>query len=94
MRNRFDSLARVGWCRRPVLMVHGTRDRMVPFHLGEQLFAAANAPKRLHVVQGAGHNDTVLEGFFGELRRFLGETEQSKAKAEPATITGVQSRCP
>ncbi len=71
MRNRFDSLARIRQCSRPVLFIHGTRDRMVPFALGKRLFDAANAPKRFFAVEGASHAGSVLEGFFPNLRSFL-----------------------
>jgi fermentation-respiration switch protein FrsA (DUF1100 family) len=74
MRNRFDSAAKVGRCPRPLLVVHGTNDRLVPFALGQRLFAAANEPKRFIPVAGARHDDSVLAGFFPELRRFLAET--------------------
>jgi fermentation-respiration switch protein FrsA (DUF1100 family) len=73
MRNRFDSAAKIGRCPRPLLVVHGTRDRLVPFAEGERLFAAANEPKRFRPVPGARHDDSVLAGFFHALRRFLGE---------------------
>jgi alpha-beta hydrolase superfamily lysophospholipase len=74
MRNRFDSAAKVGRCRRPLLVVHGTHDRLVPFAEGERLFAAANEPKRFLPVAGARHDDSVLTDFFPELGRFLAET--------------------
>jgi uncharacterized protein len=74
MRNRFDSLGRIGRCTRPVLIVHGTKDGMVPCCLGERLFEAANEPRRLHILSGAGHGDAVLAEFFPALRRFLAES--------------------
>ncbi len=40
---------------RPVLMIAGTNDTVVPCRLTEKLFAAANEPKKLWVVDGAGH---------------------------------------
>ena len=49
----------------PVLIVHGTGDRIVPSHHGEALFAAAGPPKDLWLVPGAGH----LEVFADRNRR-------------------------
>jgi pimeloyl-ACP methyl ester carboxylesterase len=72
--NQFNSLAKIGACRRPVLIVHGMRDHTVPFAQGERLFKAANEPKRMVRVEGANHGDAVLAGFFGELHRFLAGT--------------------
>jgi hypothetical protein len=74
MRNRFDSTAKVGRCSRPILVVHGTHDHLVPFAEGERVFEAANGPKRFVPVAGARHDDSVLAGFFPEVRRFLADT--------------------
>jgi hypothetical protein len=71
MRNQFDSWARIGRCSRPVLFVHGTRDRLVPFTQGRRLFAAANGPKQFLAVEGAGHGNCVGPSFFTALRNFL-----------------------
>ncbi len=41
----------------PIFIAHGDRDEVVPFDLGERLFAAANQPKRFFRAPGAHHND-------------------------------------
>jgi len=55
--NRFDSQSCVGRCSAPLLVAHGERDEIVPFELGERLFAAAREPKRFFRAAGAHHND-------------------------------------
>jgi fermentation-respiration switch protein FrsA (DUF1100 family) len=55
--SRFDSLARLRELAVPLLVAHGDRDEVVPYALGEALFAAAAVPKRFVRVAGAGHND-------------------------------------
>jgi fermentation-respiration switch protein FrsA (DUF1100 family) len=75
MRNRFDNLAKIKRCQRPVIITHGTADRLIPFRQAEQLFTAANPPKRFYPVPGADHNDPVPTAFFQETRRFLEEVE-------------------
>jgi uncharacterized protein len=54
---RFPSLERIADVRVPLLAIHGDRDEVVPYELGERLFAAANEPKRFVRVPGATHND-------------------------------------
>ena len=54
---RFDALANVTRLTVPLLIVHGDRDEIVPFELGERLFAAAREPKRFVRARGAHHND-------------------------------------
>jgi fermentation-respiration switch protein FrsA (DUF1100 family) len=55
--DRFDVLARIRRVRVPLLIAHGDRDDVVPFALGERLFAAAPGPKRLLRIPGARHDD-------------------------------------
>jgi fermentation-respiration switch protein FrsA (DUF1100 family) len=57
--DRFDSLGRLARVSAPILVAHGDRDTIVPFALGERLFAAAAAPKRFVRIAGADHNDTL-----------------------------------
>jgi len=52
----FDSKSKIGAYHGPVLMIHGTDDRIVPFEQGEQLFELANDPKEFVAVEGAPHN--------------------------------------
>src|SRR5262249_58324820 len=52
MRNRFNSLEKIGSCRQPVFIAHGTTDGLIPFAQGERLFAAANEPKRFFAMPG------------------------------------------
>lgn len=54
---RYDSLSRVASIGVPFFAAHGDRDEIVPYALGERLFAAANEPKRFLRVPGAFHND-------------------------------------
>jgi fermentation-respiration switch protein FrsA (DUF1100 family) len=73
MENRFDNLSKIGQCRRPVFVTHGTADEVVPFRHGERLFAAANEPKRFVPLEGVTHNIGLTDRFYDELRRFLDE---------------------
>jgi len=54
---QFDSAARVGALRVPILIAHGDVDDIVPFALGEELYALAAEPKRFLAVPGRAHND-------------------------------------
>jgi fermentation-respiration switch protein FrsA (DUF1100 family) len=47
----------VGKLQSPLLVIHGTEDRVVPFRQGQALFALAPHPKRFHTVEGGGHTD-------------------------------------
>jgi len=52
-----DKLARLDL---PVLIVHGAEDGLVPPEMAQRLFEAARGPKRLLLVDGAGHRLVAL----------------------------------
>ena len=60
---KFDALSKIGDVKVPVMVGHGTRDSVVPFEMGEELYAAARAPKRFVRVEGAGHHNLNYAGF-------------------------------
>ena len=58
----------------PKLFIHGDRDEIVPFRLGQNLFKLAPGPKFFYAVPGAGHNDLLLVAgteYARQLRMFL-----------------------
>ena len=74
MRNRFDNMAKIGSVKRPVFIMHGTADEVIPYKQGEVLFAAANEPKEFLRLEGFGHNSELPDEFFTSLARFLERT--------------------
>jgi uncharacterized protein len=61
----------------PKLVIHGTRDEIVPFEHGERLFRAMHEPKVFAPIQHAGHNDipTFHEPYMNALRTFVESLE-------------------
>ena len=60
---KFDALSKIAEVKVPVMVAHGTRDSVVPFEMGEELYNAANAPKKFVRVEGAGHHNLSGAGF-------------------------------
>ena len=58
LRLRLDNVAALRRVRCPVLVFHGTADRLVPPDMGRRVAAAAPGPSELVLIEGAGHNDT------------------------------------
>lgn len=56
---RFDSEREIAQVPCPKLIMHGTRDEIVPFRLGKRLYDVAPPPKLFYTVPEAGHNDLV-----------------------------------
>jgi uncharacterized protein len=62
LRLRLDNLETIRRIRCPLLLFHGTADRLVPAAMGMQVAAAAPGPSEVVLIQGAGHNDTYAMG--------------------------------
>ena len=56
-KNKLDSVGKLPRVGCPVFVAHGARDEIIPVGQGRSLYAAAPEPKRLQVIEGAGHND-------------------------------------
>ncbi|HEX8686234.1 MAG TPA: alpha/beta hydrolase, partial [Pyrinomonadaceae bacterium] len=56
-KNKLDSVSKLPRVGCPVLVAHGDRDEIIPAAQGRKLFEAAPEPKRLRIIEGAGHND-------------------------------------
>jgi hypothetical protein len=63
----FDTISKVPRIRQPLLVVHGTNDAVVPYEMGERLYAAAAGPKRFIRVEGGSHHN--LSAVAGERYR-------------------------
>lgn len=58
-RYRYDTRAALRRVKCPLLILHSPEDEIIQFSHAQQLFEAANAPKRLVELSG-GHNDALL----------------------------------
>lgn len=71
MRTRFDNVSKLPRCNRPVFIVHGTDDRVIPFSHSERLHEAANEPKEFVRLDGKGHDIFITSLFTSRLADFL-----------------------
>jgi fermentation-respiration switch protein FrsA (DUF1100 family) len=75
IRTRFDNLAKIALCNRPLFMAHGTADRVIPFSQGQRLFEAAKDPKQFFAMEGYDHQNAPGPEFYRALKEFLGRSE-------------------
>jgi hypothetical protein len=71
VRDRFNSIAKIGRVTVPLLVVHGERDTVVPVRFGRALLAAANQPKEGVFIPQGGHNNLYDFGVPGRVIRFI-----------------------
>lgn len=55
---RFESIRKVAHIGSPLLVVHGSDDRLILPSLGRKLYEAAQEPKRFVMVEGGTHHNT------------------------------------
>src|SRR5690349_16644670 len=70
-KNRFESARKLNSVKAPILIAHGDPDHTIPTSEAHLLYAAANEPKKLLILPGAGH---VVFGSAGE--QYLDQVEQ------------------
>jgi uncharacterized protein len=82
---QFDTISKVPRISQPLLVVHGTNDSVVPYEMGERLYAAAAGPKRFIRVEGGSHHN--LSAVAGEQYRLaLGELFQTGTRTLEASV--------
>jgi alpha-beta hydrolase superfamily lysophospholipase len=87
----FDSLAKVGAVKAPVLFVHGTSDRFVPAEMSERLYAAAPEPKRILLVESGNHSNVssvAFEKYQAAVRDLLALVRDGPARARASAGRG------
>jgi alpha-beta hydrolase superfamily lysophospholipase len=94
---KFDSIDKIRHVTMPVLIAHGAGDRYVPSRFSQALYDAAPQPKKLLLIDNAGHNNSMWIGD-REYRRALGElfglSPQAHAPATARRSTGHRNETP
>jgi fermentation-respiration switch protein FrsA (DUF1100 family) len=89
MRDQFRSVELIGGLKAPLLALHGDADATIPLRFGEELFAAAPAPKQFVRLPGAGHGAVLENGGAAAVEAFLAAVEARTptptSDPEPAT---------
>ena len=71
--DRFPNAARLSKKDVPLLIFHGTSDRIIPYRNGKKIFEQAAGRKKIVSIPGADHNDLFSvagEIFWNELKNF------------------------
>ena len=64
MKDPMPTRERIGNVKAPVLILHGTADRVIPVEHGQRLYERAGDPKELVIVEGVGHSDLWKNGLW------------------------------
>jgi uncharacterized protein len=80
MLDQFHSLDIIRQVKAPVLIMHGTADRVIPFAFGERLFQAAPEPKQFLRLEGEGHSRNLEQGGLKAVDAFIAARENETMK--------------
>lgn len=71
MKDRFENLSKIDRINMPLLIMHGDRDRIVPYEMGQKLFERASEPKNFVTISGYSHNDMPIEYIYQSVETYL-----------------------
>lgn len=71
MKDQFRSDARIAKVKAPLLILHGVHDHVVPYTMGDRLFALANEPKHIVRFLDGDHENLDANGALHAVGRFL-----------------------
>jgi abhydrolase domain-containing protein 17 len=73
--SKFNNLKKIKQLTSPVLIIHGTDDKVVSFWHGKELYSAAiSSLKHFYAAEGAGHNNLLLaadNGYWHAINNFV-----------------------
>ena len=75
MRSQLNSRQKIGKYKGPVLQVHGTADRVVPFKNGQRLHEAIPGPKTFISFNGNQHNDPHPRSYDDDFEAFIAKLD-------------------
>ena len=79
--NSFNNLSKIKNINTPLLVIHGTNDRVIPFSMGEKIYDSAQTKKKFITIKGAGHNnlhDTYRQKYWPPIFNFIKQTLDTK----------------
>lgn len=82
LNQHFDSLDKVSHLKIPLLLIHGTWDKLVPYPMSQRLYDRASQPKFIKLIEGGEHNNSGLISPV-EYRAAISEFIQHYAKGRP-----------
>lgn len=68
LKDRYETDKVLPQVHKPLLILHGKEDDVIPFEMGEDLLAIANPPKQLEAFPGAGHGNLYAPGQDAQLK--------------------------
>ena len=71
LKDRYETLDKLKNIKIPILVMHGKKDKIVPFHMGQQVFEKANEPKFSYFPDNDDHMMDYNEDLLKTLNNFF-----------------------
>ncbi len=70
----FNNIGKVEYITSPVLIIHGSKDRVIPHEMGVEIYNKLKTEKKLVTIVGAGHNNissNFKSEYWGSISKFI-----------------------
>jgi len=74
-KDNFNVIDKIAQVEQPILIIHGTNDKIIPHRHSENIFAIAKEPKKLIIYPNIGHVDYNVAEVFTEMDKFFTKGE-------------------
>lgn len=81
----FNNREKITRCKAPLLIVHGTEDRLIPHTMGAELYKLAPNAQKIALIDGAGHNN-ISSDFSGEYWKVIKSFLMQDLKSQSTRI--------
>ena len=71
LKDRYDSINKIGKIKIPILIMHGEQDNITPFSMGKELFEKANNPKHSYFTSTDDHMMEFNAQLLFEIKKFI-----------------------
>ena len=71
LKDRYETIKKLKNIKIPILVMHGKKDKIVPFHMGEKVFEKANEPKFSYFPEEDDHMMDYNENLLKVLNNFF-----------------------
>ena len=71
LKDRYETIKKLKNINIPILIMHGKKDRIVPFHMGKKVFEKANEPKYSYFPDNDDHMMDYNEDLVQSIRNFI-----------------------
>ena len=71
LKDKYESNKKIKNIKSPILIMHGKKDKIVPFHMGKKMYELANEPKYSYFSEYDDHMMEYDENLLNIIKKFI-----------------------